>query len=76
MRLSENRAQAVATYFSSNGIERGKIQAVGEGYKAPIASNKTKAGRAQNRRVDVIITPSGTRQPAAEEPSEGQEDTM
>ena len=56
--LSQNRAEAVVTYFTSNGIDQEKIQAVGLGYERPIVTNKTKEGRAQNRRVDVIITPS------------------
>jgi outer membrane protein OmpA-like peptidoglycan-associated protein len=57
--ISQDRAQAVATYFEENGIEGDKVQAVGKGYKKPIASNKTNKGRATNRRVDIIITPSG-----------------
>ena len=56
--LSQERAQAVASYFQSNGMESGKVEAVGYGFKKPLTSNKTKAGRAQNRRVDIIITPS------------------
>lgn len=55
--LSQERAQSVATYLGENGIDEDKVQAVGYGYKKPIASNKSKMGRAQNRRVDVIITP-------------------
>lgn len=55
--LSQERAQSVATYFGENGIDEDKLQAVGYGFKKPIASNKSKLGRAQNRRVDVIITP-------------------
>ena len=57
--LSQKRAEAVAQYLESNGLASDKIQAVGYGFKKPIASNKSKAGRAQNRRVDVIITPGG-----------------
>ena len=56
--LSQNRAEAVATYFSSNGLDKDKIFAIGRGYEKPIVTNKTKQGRAQNRRVDVIIVPS------------------
>lgn len=55
--LSEERAEAIANYFSENGIERQKMQTVGVGFAKPLATNKTKEGRAQNRRVDVIITP-------------------
>jgi OOP family OmpA-OmpF porin len=56
--LSQNRAEAVATYLGDNGIDKEKISAVGKGYEKPLSSNKSKAGRAQNRRVDVIIIPA------------------
>lgn len=53
--LSQKRADAVAEYLEANA--NGEVQAVGYGFDKPITSNKTKDGRAQNRRVDVIITP-------------------
>ena len=59
--LSEKRADAIAKYLETNGIEESKIESVGYGFKKPIASNKSKEGRAQNRRVDIIITPEGTK---------------
>ncbi len=65
--LSQARAQAVAAYLGSNGIEEDKVQAVGFGFKKPIASNKSKAGRAQNRRVDVIITPAIPESPSSQQ---------
>lgn len=55
--LSEQRAKAIAQYLETNGISEDKIEAKGFGFAKPIASNKSKDGRAQNRRVDVIITP-------------------
>lgn len=58
MTLSQQRAETVARYLEENGLGGDRIDAVGQGYKKPIASNKSKAGRAQNRRVDVIITPT------------------
>lgn len=58
-KLSEQRASAVATYFKTNGFEEAKVQSEGHGFEHPIATNKSKAGRAQNRRVDIIITPTG-----------------
>lgn len=58
MTLSQERAQTVATYLRENGLEEGKIESVGYGFKKPVATNKSSEGRAQNRRVDVIITPS------------------
>jgi outer membrane protein OmpA-like peptidoglycan-associated protein len=55
--ISEKRASAVAAYFKSNGLAETKIDAEGYGFNKPIATNKSKEGRAQNRRVDIIITP-------------------
>lgn len=55
--LSEARASAIAKYLETNGIDESKLQSVGYGFKKPIASNKSKAGRSQNRRVDIVITP-------------------
>ncbi len=53
--LSEKRAQAVADYIISNGVDASRVQAVGAGMDNPKASNKTAAGRTENRRVEVII---------------------
>ncbi len=55
--ISQARAAAVATYFKTNGFEKMDIQSTGYGFEKPIATNKSKEGRAQNRRVDIIITP-------------------
>lgn len=55
--ISEERAKAVATYLKSNGFNNIDVQAEGYGFDKPIATNKSKEGRAQNRRVDIIITP-------------------
>ncbi len=58
--LSEKRAQAVAQYFVANDVVPSEqVQAQGFGDTKPLMSNKTKDGRAQNRRVDVVITPPG-----------------
>lgn len=56
-KLSEERAAAVVDYFAANGIDRAQLTSVGFGDQRPLASNKTKEGRAQNRRVDVILQP-------------------
>ncbi len=53
--LSYNRANTVANYLASRGINRGLIHTQGRGESQPIASNKTKYGRAQNRRVEIAI---------------------
>lgn len=56
--LSESRAQAVLEYLAANRtLPVQKISAVGYGATRPIASNQTARGRAQNRRIDVIIRP-------------------
>jgi outer membrane protein OmpA-like peptidoglycan-associated protein len=56
--LSERRAAAVATILTSNGVETWRVQPVGRGYHQPVASNDTPGGRAQNRRVEIVITPT------------------
>jgi OOP family OmpA-OmpF porin len=57
--LSENRAKSVKEFFSSDKLlSDNTLDFVGYGYTKPLASNKTKEGRAQNRRVDVIIKPN------------------
>lgn len=65
-RLSQNRADAVKNYLQTNGggmtADSSKIEAVGYGYQKPLASNKTADGRAQNRRVDIIIRPEAATQ--------------
>lgn len=55
-RLSEERASAVREYIIANmGISREQITSIGYGSEKPVASNKTSEGRAQNRRIDVVI---------------------
>lgn len=56
--LSEGRAAAISSYLVSNGVAQADISTVGYGDTRPLVSNKTKEGRAQNRRVDVIIEPT------------------
>ncbi|TGD59218.1 DUF5723 family protein [Flavobacterium humi] len=53
--LSENRAGAVKAYLIENGISSSRLTSAGFGESKPIASNKTKAGKAQNRRVEVKL---------------------
>jgi OmpA-OmpF porin, OOP family len=59
-RLSERRADAVKSYLVTQGIDGSKIRTQGKGLTQPVADNKTAAGRAQNRRVDVEINASQT----------------
>jgi outer membrane protein OmpA-like peptidoglycan-associated protein len=56
--LSERRAGSVAAILTLNGVAPGRVATVGRGYNQPVASNDTPGGRAQNRRVEIIITPT------------------
>jgi len=53
--LSEQRAQVVRDYLVASGVDASKIVAVGAGETMPIASNKTPEGRAENRRVEILV---------------------
>ncbi|SDK13561.1 OmpA family protein [Microbulbifer yueqingensis] len=55
--LSERRANSVASFFTSNGIASGRVQAVGYGERYPIAANDTAAGKQANRRVELELLP-------------------
>lgn len=54
-KLSERRANSVMEYFAAHGIPAASMKAVGQGFKVPIASNKTEQGRALNRRVELDL---------------------
>ncbi|OYU14881.1 MAG: hypothetical protein CFE37_08305 [Alphaproteobacteria bacterium PA4] len=56
-RLSEQRAAAVADYLQYQGVNRARVATRGYGKQFPIASNDTEAGRAQNRRVEIKLSP-------------------
>jgi outer membrane protein OmpA-like peptidoglycan-associated protein len=55
VRLSQGRADSVRTYLVSQGVPGARIKAVGRGESMPIADNKTPEGRANNRRVEIIV---------------------
>ena len=57
MQLSQQRAQSVATYLTSQGVSGQYLSVKGMGPADPIASNATADGRAQNRRVQVTLAP-------------------
>jgi len=65
-RLSERRAEAVAAYARSLGVAGNRLQAKGYSYDQPIADNTTAEGRAQNRRVEIIIVANEELKEAAE----------
>lgn len=57
--LSQARARSAAKYLQSKGIDASRIEAVGKAHTDPVASQTTSAGRAANRRVEVILLPMG-----------------
>lgn len=58
LNLSSQRANAVASVLIANGVSSARIRAVGRGEDQPLATNQTEAGRAQNRRVEIVIRPN------------------
>jgi OOP family OmpA-OmpF porin len=58
-KLSVRRAESVKAYLVSKGIEANRIYTEGKGEKQPVADNKTREGRAKNRRVEIEVI--GTR---------------
>lgn len=56
-RLSERRAEAVGNYLAQSGVTRNRLQMTGYGPSQPVASNASEEGRAQNRRVEITLTP-------------------
>lgn len=58
-KLSVARSEAVKAYLVSKGIDKNRIYTEGKGETSPVADNKTKEGRAKNRRVEIEVV--GTR---------------
>jgi len=56
--LSQARANSASKYLQSKGIDAGRIEAVGKAHTDPVAPQNTAAGRAMNRRVEVILIPA------------------
>jgi len=54
-RLGEERAEAVRRYLNKQGIALNRMSTISYGQEEPVDSNKTKAGRAKNRRVVVVV---------------------
>jgi outer membrane protein OmpA-like peptidoglycan-associated protein len=59
--LSQRRADAVRTYMVSRGIAADRVKAVGMGPANPIADNNNAEGRANNRRVEIILPPADSK---------------
>ena len=53
--LSQKRADNIKKMLIEKGIDGSRIRAIGKGDKEPIATNKTKEGRAKNRRIEITI---------------------
>jgi outer membrane protein OmpA-like peptidoglycan-associated protein len=65
LKLSQDRATSVKDYLVSQGVKPEKLRALGRGEASPVASNDTAEGRANNRRVEIIIQSSAQAQAAA-----------
>jgi len=58
--LSQQRADAVANYLTQRNVQRNRMSTYGQGESSPIADNSTENGRAQNRRVEMVIRPANS----------------
>ena len=56
--LSQARANSAAKYLESKGVDSSRIEAIGKAHTDPVAPQNTSAGRAMNRRVEVILVPA------------------
>lgn len=56
--LSEGRARTVANILIANGVPQSRVQTFGRGEDQPVATNLTPEGKAQNRRVEIVILPN------------------
>jgi len=65
-KLSKDRAETVRAYLVSKGVPSEKISSVGKGEANPVASNDTPEGRANNRRVEIIVAGGGARTSASD----------
>ncbi len=68
--LSAHRAIAVAAELVRDGVSKRRLGVAGYADQRPIASNNTEAGRAQNRRVEILILPTSSRSSLAGDSSD------
>jgi len=59
MRLSQQRAESVASALITQGVAADRLRTQGLGPDNPVATNNTEAGKAQNRRVEITLSPLG-----------------
>jgi len=57
--LSQKRADAVVAYLTAKGVDPASVSGQGQGEANPVAPNTTAKGRAQNRRIEILIAPPG-----------------
>ncbi len=67
-RLSTARAEAIRSYFISQGVSRDRVRAIGEGATRPVGDSGTAEGRDANRRIEIVI-PLERRAPETPEPT-------
>ncbi len=70
--LSKRRADAVRDFFAQHGLDASMMETEGKGEADPIADNKNAKGRAQNRRVEIVITPARGQRMAPSAPQQQQ----
>ncbi len=71
-KLSENRAQSVGDFLVQQGVPLGNVTATGFGLNNPVADNSSAAGRAQNRRVQLVVSGNAIGVQQQAEPSGGK----
>ena len=60
LELSAKRAEAVRSYLVSQGVSQDRIRSQGLGFTRPVGNNKSAEGRANNRRVEIVVQPTGS----------------
>jgi outer membrane protein OmpA-like peptidoglycan-associated protein len=60
MELSQHRAEAVRSFLVSHGVASDRISAQGFGPSQPVADNASAEGRADNRRVEIVVQPAAS----------------
>jgi len=69
--LSARRAEAVRSYLVSQGVDTSRVRSQGLGFARPIADNKSAEGRANNRRVEIVVQPNQGKGSGGSSPSAG-----